>query len=577
MTSYLNTWQNCLQNLFSSANYLIMFTFIDIQIPILNHVSREYLDPFILSVLRAAGFEQSMLLYLLGQFLVFFFGSLFFYREATRTFRSTLWYSLGSLLAIFSLSGPEVFFLKIQWFPCLCACLLSLHKRADWVNALSSFIAILFWCISAGALSLVGILFASVFVLLLGESRGGVEDQRKGSSVFSFSLILGIGVCLSFLFLVRYPLPDYPHNARLVPISFLTSLSHPLSGATLQLNTLLASQLSGLSRSAGFVCSCFLIIACILSFISRLSLRQFFSSVLLFVFALFLLFGVTGSCFAYSPMGILYSVVAGVALNLFPWTIASMLLVLGIFLLASNLNTGLSKWFAVSFLLVSAFSTLFSQYSEDFLRLGFTDHFARARDSAWNDKSSEIANSPSAFVLKTYGSWAADRRQQLFFQLSDAEPFACEDFTLQASINSEQVELACDGDRKTRWSTTRAQEVGDSFSIVFPQAVELWAIDFSLEGVPSDFPRGLDIYVGESEQSLRRVFSQADWQGELRWSDRGYPYFSSQNAIRVHFAHRNRAKFIKIVQTGTEPVFHWSIEEVELYGKRVERDSGKKR
>ncbi len=128
------------------------------------------------------------------------------------------------------------------------------------------------------------------------------------------------------------------------------------------------------------------------------------------------------------------------------------------------------------------------------------------------------------------------------------------DWTATASINDHLAGLAVDGEPGTRWSTD-LQRPGDYFQVDFGSAVAFDGIVMHLDSHPRDYPRGYRVEVSDDARDWRAVAEDGD------------VYLTVPQAVerRVEIdVPMTRARHLRIVQTGQDPVYWWSIHELEV-------------
>jgi hypothetical protein len=118
-----------------------------------------------------------------------------------------------------------------------------------------------------------------------------------------------------------------------------------------------------------------------------------------------------------------------------------------------------------------------------------------------------------------------------------------------ASINNGNVKNALDGNKGTRWDTTRPMKPGDWFTIDFGIERTVEALTLDAAGSRGDYPRGYEVYVS---------FNGISW---------GKPIVSGKGTkplTVIKFPSPVQTRFIKIVQTGSVPGLFWSIHDLKV-------------
>ena len=131
-------------------------------------------------------------------------------------------------------------------------------------------------------------------------------------------------------------------------------------------------------------------------------------------------------------------------------------------------------------------------------------------------------------------------------------PRVAKTWRLTASDAHEPCANALDGDPKTRFSTGTAMHPGMWFQIDFG---EPWLVDrivLDTRGSPHDYPRGFAV--------LRSDDGAA-------WCDAVATGAGDGPVVDVTLANALASRFLRIVQTGTDETYWWSIHELLLFGR----------
>jgi hypothetical protein len=117
--------------------------------------------------------------------------------------------------------------------------------------------------------------------------------------------------------------------------------------------------------------------------------------------------------------------------------------------------------------------------------------------------------------------------------------------------------LAVDGDLETRWNTG-PQKPGDEFIVDFGEKTTFGNIAVWLYTHPHDYPRGYRVEVSDDGET---------WSTVARARRVHVPIARFieplEQPFQITFA-ENTARYLKIVQTGSHPVYVWSIHELEV-------------
>lgn len=130
---------------------------------------------------------------------------------------------------------------------------------------------------------------------------------------------------------------------------------------------------------------------------------------------------------------------------------------------------------------------------------------------------------------------------------------------LSSSNKESWLELLRDTDLTSRWATQTNQESGQYVQIELEEVTSLSHLVMQTETPgqgASDYPRRLDVLVSEDGLTWALISSEAG---------------SAIGETTVNF-NRVKAKFIKLVQTGNDDFYWWSIYDLHVYG--IEETSG---
>lgn len=130
---------------------------------------------------------------------------------------------------------------------------------------------------------------------------------------------------------------------------------------------------------------------------------------------------------------------------------------------------------------------------------------------------------------------------------------------LDANVRPDLLENLQDGNRGTRWETG-PQTPGHELRIALARATPLGAVVLDLGPSLYDFPRGLEIDLSIDGETWTRA-----WEGTtaLLAFDAG---LADPRHVPLAFPLGGRtARYIRLRQTGTDPVFYWSATEVGVF------------
>jgi F5/8 type C domain len=133
---------------------------------------------------------------------------------------------------------------------------------------------------------------------------------------------------------------------------------------------------------------------------------------------------------------------------------------------------------------------------------------------------------------------------------------------LAASANQEKAALMTDGDLETRWELGRGQEPGDRVAVDLGVPRIVRGVELALGRYTADYPRALLI-----ETSADGLIWQKAWQGRG-----GGPTLTAAvfhpTVVPVTFpVGAQEARYVRLTQLASDPVFYWSIAELRVYGR----------
>jgi hypothetical protein len=132
----------------------------------------------------------------------------------------------------------------------------------------------------------------------------------------------------------------------------------------------------------------------------------------------------------------------------------------------------------------------------------------------------------------------------------------------EANVNPGEAHRAIDGKRSTRWTSQKPQQPGMVFRLDLGREERISRLRLRLGDSVRDYPRGLDLRVSADQihwKTISPLNQPVYWTGEklYRESPAGEPDVVFQETP---------ARFLEIRQTRRDPVFGWSIHEIEVFG-----------
>ena len=176
--------------------------------------------------------------------------------------------------------------------------------------------------------------------------------------------------------------------------------------------------------------------------------------------------------------------------------------------------------------------------------------------------------SPSFALIESEGPEALSDYAQL-----NKEPINLSACELSGSTSPDLANLI-DNDLSTRWHSSGPGQTGNEWiQLRCPAPFQLAALEIQAGVWQSDFARGLRIEVGrcsEAGDTHVPVYENSDWQGSTLLTDSGYPYYSSQGTVRLRLGSIEDPEgpdgnCVRIAQTGSHPLYDWSIADLKLY------------
>ena len=133
---------------------------------------------------------------------------------------------------------------------------------------------------------------------------------------------------------------------------------------------------------------------------------------------------------------------------------------------------------------------------------------------------------------------------------------------IQASLYQDLVDLMLDGDLVSRWHTGGPQGPTNQLTIDLGALRRLHGIELQIGGYLADFPRQLVVDLSEDGALWSPAFSG----GTARLAFAAALEFPLSVPLRFSLHGRN-ARYVRMRQTGEDPVFYWTIAELRVYGQ----------
>lgn len=125
---------------------------------------------------------------------------------------------------------------------------------------------------------------------------------------------------------------------------------------------------------------------------------------------------------------------------------------------------------------------------------------------------------------------------------------------VSSNYNNESSQYAIDKNPVTRWDTGVPQRPGMYFLVDLGLIEKVGLIRLTLYGSTNDYPRGLKVQVSTDGVA---------WHDGLSLKGLSPPHLTDDN-LELHLP-AVRVRYIKLVQTGSNNTYFWSIHEFEIY------------
>jgi len=132
---------------------------------------------------------------------------------------------------------------------------------------------------------------------------------------------------------------------------------------------------------------------------------------------------------------------------------------------------------------------------------------------------------------------------------SGSTPLNRSGWQVTASSDVGAASMAIDGDPSTRWSTGVSQTNGQYFQVDMGATQTFDKLVLNTSNSPNDYPRGYAIYVSSDGTNWGNAIASG----------------SGSSAITTITFPTQSARYIKIVQTGSDSYWWWSIHELNVY------------
>jgi hypothetical protein len=130
-----------------------------------------------------------------------------------------------------------------------------------------------------------------------------------------------------------------------------------------------------------------------------------------------------------------------------------------------------------------------------------------------------------------------------------------------ASAGQELLPRMTDGDLVSRWEARREQRPGDRLTLDLGSVKQVRGLELALGGYVADFPRRLTIEVSTDGTLWEEIWSGSGGGPALA----GALLDARVMPLTFQFA-PHAARYIRLTQLGSDPVFYWTIAELKVFG-----------
>jgi len=138
-----------------------------------------------------------------------------------------------------------------------------------------------------------------------------------------------------------------------------------------------------------------------------------------------------------------------------------------------------------------------------------------------------------------------------------------------ANANQQEVSLALDGNLRTRWTSLKPKSPDLYFELDLGRMETVGGMTLNQGRSLRDYPRDLKLFVSPDGKSWRNVETQ--WVSDLYWA--GNRLFNKRGDRLTYFFQPVSCRYLRLEQGGSDPVYYWSIHEIDLFGPPARRAS----
>ena len=130
-----------------------------------------------------------------------------------------------------------------------------------------------------------------------------------------------------------------------------------------------------------------------------------------------------------------------------------------------------------------------------------------------------------------------------------------------ANANQREVSLALDGNLRTRWTSLKPQSPDLHFELDLGRMETVGGMTLNQGSSLRDYPRDLKLFVSADGKRWWNVETQ--WLSDPYWA--GNRLFNKRGDRLTYFFQPVSCRYLKLEQGGSDPVYYWSIHEIDLF------------
>ena len=503
---------------------------------------------------------------------IFFSGLFALFSRKNKSAQSIYWNFCISALATTAITlttqADETLLQSIAFIPWVLLFSDQLINKDDFSPLLLSvyILFLLLFVSAAGQLSVLYALFLSAYFLYKYDSKEGIT--KRAYLIIFAPLIFGLVYSLS----IPIPqFPEYPHLARVVPDDNLPGNIVPLIGSFPPIPIINRQALKSYYFWPCAVVFLFTVLLFFNNILRKDPLKLSASLPLLLAFFCFLDANFNESVSSIAPLSALSRVFPGL---FFFSSLPPAFIITIIFFTHLSSKSASGRIICLFFLIVHiSLNTFNAQTIEPSLQ-PFNELNEKLTNkevsTAEYNKFSNILLSPSYSVI-------AERGLNILFSdsISRQQVRLKELEFIKSSHNSNIQELRNIFDNKlmSRWSSKRAAQKGDEWILfALSKSKLIKGVYLSSGKFPADFARGVEIIVAANcdngelpqEEDSISLYKNSDWQGIIKYTSAGFPYYGSQSEFEIIFNKPVEIKCMKIKQISRNKHFEWSVASLQF-------------